>query len=305
MRTMITGGGGFVGSNLASVFSRHGATVWAPSHAELELCDGGAVHAAVSQARPDAIVHAAIWNDPAGLLSDRRHAWNAYVEATRHVVDAANRAGATVVLISSDWVFDGTQGPAGEEEPPNPINAYGFLKALSEQVLTDRAERGLVARISGVQGVHRSRSDLPRSQDAGFGYLVASLVRTLGAGETFTVWDGPGLNLLATPTLASDAAEQIWIALERGLTGTLHCCGGEHVHRVDLARRACALYGLDPALLTVGAPPPGAIGAERVPVDTRLEARRSAERLGWRAADLDTTLTRLGAQLAEVGWWPG
>jgi nucleoside-diphosphate-sugar epimerase len=62
------------------------------------------------------------------VFADRHRAWSAYVEATRHVVDAANTVGAHVVLISSDWVFDGTLGPADEYEPPDPINAYGFSR---------------------------------------------------------------------------------------------------------------------------------------------------------------------------------
>ena len=84
-------------------------------------------------------MHAAIWNALAGLLTDRRRAWAGYVEATRNGVDAAS--GAHVVLVSTDWVFDGTQGPADEDDPPNPINAYGFLKAASELVVP-RARAG-------------------------------------------------------------------------------------------------------------------------------------------------------------------
>ena len=56
------------------------------------------------------------------MLSDRRRAWDAYVGATRNVVDAANAVGAHIVLVSTDWVFDGTQGPAPEDAPPNPVN---------------------------------------------------------------------------------------------------------------------------------------------------------------------------------------
>src|SRR5206468_9749991 len=139
----------------------------------------------------------------------------------RSVADAANCVEAHVVLISTDWVFDGTQGPASETEPPNPIHPYGFLKAASELVVTQRAARGTVARIAGVQGVHRAHTLMPRRQDAGFGYLVASLVRALRAGERFTIWDGDGLNRLSTPTLATDAAELIWLAIERAIDGIL------------------------------------------------------------------------------------
>jgi dTDP-4-dehydrorhamnose reductase len=302
MRIWLTGAGGFVGSNLAHVFAdRHGAEVIAPSHAAVDLNDGRLVRRCVEATAPDAIVHAAIWNDPTGLLGNRRRAWGEYVGATRNVVDAANAVGAHVVLVSTDWVFDGTQGPASEAEPPNPINAYGFLKAASELVVTERATRGTVARIAGVQGVHRARSDLPRLQDAGFGYLVASLVEALRAGERFTVWDGPRLNARATPTLATDAGELIWRALEREATGVLHCCGGEHADRVGLARRAVEAFGLDGDLLDTGPPPPTALSGGGIPYDTRLDATATARALGTELPDLDTTLARLRAEL-ETSW---
>jgi dTDP-4-dehydrorhamnose reductase len=174
MRVWVTGARGFVGSNVVRVLGeRHGASVFAPSRAELDLTDARAVRAAAAEAVPDAVVHCAIVNDRGVLLEDRRAAWAGYVEATRNVVDAANATGAHVVLVSTDWVFDGTQGGATEDEPPNPINAYGFLKAASELVVLERARRGTVARIAGVQGVHWARPQTPRRQDAGFGYLVA------------------------------------------------------------------------------------------------------------------------------------
>ena len=297
MRLWVTGASGFVGSNLVAVFAeRHGAEVVAPRHAEVDVADAAAVRDAVAAARPDAIVHAAIWNAFADLERDRPRAWAAYVGATRNVVDAANAGGIPVVLISTDWVFDGTQGPAAEDAPPSPVNAYGFLKAASELVVTERADRGIVARIAAVQGVHRARPSAPRAQDAGFGYFVAALVDTLRAGRRFTVWDGPGLNALATPTLATDAGELIWRALERDVTGILHCCGGEHADRVGLARRAVAAFGLDPDLLDVGAPPPEALPA-RVPRDTRLDATATAALLGVELPDLDTQLARLRDEL--------
>jgi dTDP-4-dehydrorhamnose reductase len=164
VRIYVTGASGFVGSNLVHVFAgRHGAEVVAPGHADVDVTDPAAVRRAVAAARPDAIVHAAIWNDFAGLERERRRAWEAYVGATRHLTDAANTSGIPVVLISTDWVFDGTQGPACEDEPPNPVNAYGFLKAASELVVTERAGHGVVARIAAVQGVS-TRSPRRRSR---------------------------------------------------------------------------------------------------------------------------------------------
>jgi dTDP-4-dehydrorhamnose reductase len=301
VRVYLTGASGFVGSNLARVFQAHGAELIAPGHSDVDLTEGAVVRRTVVAARPDAIVHAAIWNDPAGLLRDRGRAWASYVEATRNVVDAANVAGAHVVLLSTDWVFDGTQGPARETTPPNPINFYGFLKAQSELVVAMRADCGTVARVAGVQGVHWARPQAPRAQDAGFGYFVASLVDALHAGRRFTVWDDPRLNMRATPTLATDAAELIWSALERQVTGTLHCVGGEHADRIALARRAVAAFGLDEDLLDVGPPDPAALPAGGVPFDTRLDAAATAAALDVELPGLDAMLGRLRTQL-EISW---
>jgi dTDP-4-dehydrorhamnose reductase len=297
VRVFLTGGSGFVGSNLLRVFEARGAEVIAPGHAEVDLTDPVAVASAVASSAPEAIVHAAIRNDPAGLRADRRGAWAAYVGATRHVVAAANAAGAHVVLISTDWVFDGTQAPAREDEPPAPVNTYGFLKAASELVVTERAERGTVARIAGVQGVHWARPQTRREQDAGFGYLVASLVDALRAGRSFTVWEDPAINTIATPTLATDAANLVWRALERGVTGTLHCCGGEHADRERLARIAADVFGLDEDLLRFGPPDPDAIGDEPIPHDTRLDATATAAALGVALPGLRTQLARLRHQI--------
>ena len=300
MRILLTGGSGFVGSNLAHVFARRGAEVVAPTHATLDLTDGAATLRAVRAVAPDAIVHAAILNDPAAMAADRRAAWAAYVGATRHVVDAANAAAAHVVLVSTDWVFDGTQAPATEDTPPNPVNQYGFLKAASELVVGERAERGTVARIAGVQGVHRARPAAPRRQDDGFGYLVASLADALRRGEPFTVWEDERINMRATPTLATGAGELIWRALERETTGVLHCCGGEHADRAGLARRAAVALGLDPALVRTGPPP--APPSAPVPYDTRLDATATFARLGVAPPALDDQLARLRHELEEAAW---
>src|SRR5947209_8271896 len=142
---------------------------------------------------------------------------------------------------------------------------------------------------------------MPRRQDAGFGYLVASLVDALRAGDRFTVWDGEGLNQFSTPTLATDAAELIWLAIARDVDGILHCCGGEHTDRVQLARRAVAAFDLKEELLEIGPPPAEALAGGAVPRDTRLDAAMTAARLEAKLPDLDTTLARLRHDLENVG----
>jgi dTDP-4-dehydrorhamnose reductase len=285
VRVYVTGGSGFVGRTLVRAFE----DVLAPAHREVDVTDAVAVRRSVAEHRPDAIVHAAILNDFARL---EREGWAAYVGATRNVVDAANAVGAHVVLVSTDWVFDGTQGPAAEATPPNPINLYGVLKAASEMVVSTRAERGAVARISAVQGSEPA----PRGQDAGFGYLVAAIVRALRAGERYTVWEGPGINTIATPTLADDAADLIRRIVEGGHEGIFHCCGGEAVDRRTLALRTVEAFGLDGDLLSFGPPPERAPWP--VPYDTSLDATATAAAFGVELPGLDAQLARLERSLA-------
>jgi dTDP-4-dehydrorhamnose reductase len=267
VKVWISGGSGFVGSHLVRAFD----DVCAPTHAEVDVTDAEAVRRSIAAYAPDAVIHAAILNDFTRL---ERDGWAGYVGATRNVVDAAGEA--QVVLISTDWVFS---GPADESTPPNPVNLYGVLKAACEMV----PGVDVIARISAVQAA----SDAPRSQDAGFGYFVASLVRALRAGERFTVWEGDDINMVATPTLATDAAELIRRIVEGGEIGVFHCCGGESVDRRTLALRAVDVFGLDRELLDFGPPPAPPFP---IPHDTSLDARATAAVLGVELPSLDDQL---------------
>ena len=164
MRAYITGGTGFVGSNIVKYFTEiGGADVHCPTHSfvpagpleystePLDLLDGDALRRSVQGFRPDVIVHSMILNDFDLLYGDRSLAWRSYVDVTRDVANAANAVGARLILVSTDWVFDGTQPRADEETPPNPVNFYGVLKLASEQVALARAHDACVARVSGVQ----------------------------------------------------------------------------------------------------------------------------------------------------------
>jgi dTDP-4-dehydrorhamnose reductase len=275
VRVWISGGSGFVGSYLVRAFD----DVCAPPHAEVDVTDTDAVRRSVAAYTPDAIVHAAILNDFARL---ERDGWDAYVGATRNLV----ATGVPVVLVSTDWVFDGARGGYRETDPPRPVNRYGILKAAAELVPGVHA----IARIAAVQGAVAA----PREQDAGFGYFVAAIVRALRAGERFTVWESPDINMVATPTLAEDAAALIARVVVGGHAGIFHCCGGEAVDRRTLALRTAEAFGLDADLLDFGPPPPQ---PWPVPRDTSLDARATAAALGVELPDLDTQLRRLDQEV--------
>ena len=309
MRAYVTGGTGFVGSNIVKVFAeRHGATVHCPVHrfvpadtagftAEpLDLLDDPAVGASVDDFDPDVIVHSMILNDFAAMYADRDLAWRSFVGTTETLARAADRAGAKLILVSTDWVFDGTQSGADEDTPPNPVNFYGVLKMASEQVALLSPARAAVARVSAVSGMHWMRESTPRVQDGGFGYFVTSIVDALEAGRQFAVWEADDINMVASPSLASECAEVMWrIAADPSATGVFHCCGAESTGRMELARLVCDVFDLDASLLRSVPPDTGTVGAVGefpIPYDTSLTVRRTRDILGYEPPAVRELLTR-------------
>ncbi len=298
----MTGGTGFVGSNVMHVALARGHEVLTTVHnfappsgaayatERVDVTLAGKVAASVARFRPDVVVHCAILNDWQRMYDDRRHAWASYVDATRHTADAAAEAGAAYVLVSTDWVFDGTQHGADEATPPNPINFYGVLKVASELVTVERG--GAVARVSGVNGLHRVRPDTPRTQDPGFGYFVASLVDALRSGDRFTVWIGDDINMVATPSLATESAEMILDIGAQRLAGIFHACGGESIGRWDLAQLTCDVFGLDSTQLDTGPPDPQAMPGAPIPYDTSLTSPRTSSLLARSPTPVRSLLER-------------
>jgi dTDP-4-dehydrorhamnose reductase len=312
MRVLVTGGAGFVGSNVVAVAADRGDDVLATArvppprpdprarYVPVDLLEPDVVRVAVAEARPDVIVHTAIWNDFAGIYADRRRGWDAYVGVTGTLADAANDWGAVLVTISSDWVFDGTQSMADESTPPNPINYYGVLKAASELVTLERANEPVVARIGGVVGTHRAGAEMPRKQDAGFGYLVDAVVASLEAGEPFTVWEDERINNIATPTLATLAAEWMLELAESGARGVFHCCSAEPVTRLGLAHTAADVFGLDEGLLRSGPPVEAELPAGPVPHDTSVSSVATARAIGRTPPALGELLARFRGERAAA-----
>ena len=317
MRAYVTGGTGFIGSNIVKMFAeRHGATVHCPVRSfvpddpqgytiePLDLLDTEAVLASVAQFEPDVIVHSMILNDLHGIYNQRELAWRSYVDATLTLAQAANQSKAKLIVVSTDWVFDGTQAGADERTPPNPVNYYGVLKALSEQAALLQADRAAVARVSAVNGVHWARDEMPRGQDPGYGYFVTTVLDAVSQGQSFGVWEGDDINMAATPSLASECAETMWlIAANDDADGIFHCCGAEPAGRMELAQLACEVFGHDPSLLR-SVPPDSEMMASmagaRIPYDTTISTPRTTEVLNYEPLGTRELLERFKLEM-ETG----
>jgi dTDP-4-dehydrorhamnose reductase len=315
MKVYITGGTGLVGSNVLRVaVERHGAHAFATVHkwqpdpaldyryGPVDVHNPDQVLQSVRTFRPDAIVHCAAVNDLPRIYDDRALGWQSYVESTRHLIRAANEVGAKLILLSSDWVFDGTQASAGEHTPPNPINYYGVLKVVGETMLAARCSDWAVARVAGVNGVPWARQSLTLSQNAGLGNLALAVGSALGQDRPFALWQG-AVNDRGNPTLATEIGEMIMRIIEMDLCGIFHCCGGQTATRLELAEATARVFGLDAGLIHCTSPDahdPASLTGIPVPRDTRLDFGSTAERLEYQPVDLDEALHQLRQQL-ETG----
>ncbi len=303
----ITGSNGFVGGNIAHVLKLAGHEVvglvrstpvkalpWETKVTDLSNIDS--IADAISGF--DAIVHSAIANDFNRLQQDRIYAYDSFVGLTQRVTHAANRVGAQVVYVSSGWVMDGTTHMVLESDPGNPVNFYGVLKSLSEQVIRDLApDTGAIARIEGVMGIHQTQEVGPRTQDVGFGYFVTSLVNDLRAGKTFTVFGGERVNKVTTPSAAAECGAEIERIISRKAAGTFHLVGDDSISRMDYARLVCEVFDLDSSLLREEDPPEADLFPGAVPVDTSLSNKETKRALGLGPTPLRQLLVDLRTEL--------
>jgi dTDP-4-dehydrorhamnose reductase len=289
-KVAITGSTGFVGGNIAEVLQSMGFEVIglvrkAPESAlpwesvTVDFQDENSIAKGLAGCK--AVVHCAIHNDFNKLVEDREYAYDSYVGMTSRVTRAANQVGAQTIYISTDWMMDGVGHFTKESDPGNPINLYGSLKMLGEQVIRDLApETGAVCRIGGVMGLHRTKKEMPRGQDVGFGYFVASIVQAISEGKEFVVWGGDRVNKIATPSLASEIGAEISRVIDKKIGGTFHLVGDDAVTRMELAKATCEVFGLDKSKLREGEPPAEALFPAGVPVDTSLSNKLTKEKLG-------------------------
>jgi len=287
-KVALTGATGFLGSQMAAVLTDAGHQVLALTRAQpaaalpwaYEVLNTNDAEALANVLEGyDAIVHTAIANDFQNL--DSQAAYRAYPGLTSSVTQAANAVGAQIIYISTDWVMDGQTPRASESHIGRPVNTYGYLKALGEQVIRDLApDTGAIVRIGGVMGRHRLQQNMPRNQDVGFGYFVASIVDALREGQAFTVFEGEGVNLVATPSLASEISATVHRIITQKATGCFHAVADDAIHRKDLALLVCDVYGFDRSLIQTGPPDASQRFSEPVPVDTSLDNTRVKEVLG-------------------------
>jgi len=231
MRIFVTGNRGQLGRELVRTLSAH--AVDGGDLPELDVTSADATSRRIETARPDVVIHVAALTDTRRCEDEPDLAHRINSLGTRSVALACREAGAALVYVSTNEVFDGLKGePYVESDAPNPVNAYGRSKLDGEEEARALVERLHVVRTAWLYG--GGERDFPSK-------ILAAASRQ---SELSLVTDE-----IATPTLARDLAEAIVRLIERGVYGIYHFTNSGECSRYDWAREVLQLAGRSDVVL--------------------------------------------------------
>ncbi|MFH0771904.1 MAG: SDR family oxidoreductase [Candidatus Omnitrophota bacterium] len=166
-----------------------------------------------------------------------------HLEATKEMAKHCENSASVLIFISTDYVFDGTDGPYKEETAVNPLNLYGRLKLDAERWIQDNMKRYLIIRTTNIYGWD------PETLTPNY---IMSLYRSVKEGKTF---NAPSF-LWGNPTYVGDLAEAIAELYIKEARGIFHIVGSSFVNRLEWAMKACEILGLDGSVVSEIKKPP-------------------------------------------------
>jgi dTDP-4-dehydrorhamnose reductase len=154
MKVLVTGAGGMLGRDVVLAAGNAGHAVVGYGHTELDVTDADALAAKFELERPDVVINCAAWTDVDGAEEAEDAAMAVNGTAAGHLAAAAAAVEASVVYLSSDYVFDGAKGaPYVETDQPAPLSAYGRTKLAGEEATAAANKRHFVVRSSWLFGI--------------------------------------------------------------------------------------------------------------------------------------------------------
>ena len=155
MKVVVTGVKGQLGHDLEKQLTARNHQVFGIDRNELDITDEAAVQAYFDEVKPDAILHCAAFTNVDAAEEDKETAYNVNALGPKYLAQAANKVGAKMVYVSTDYVFDGTATePYEVDHPTNPLGVYGETKFAGEEFLKQNLDRYFIVRTAWVFGIN-------------------------------------------------------------------------------------------------------------------------------------------------------
>lgn len=225
-RVVITGAEGMLGTALREVAPQQYEAIGVDL-AQGDLTRPHEARGAIQPHDPFAVIHCAAYADVDGCSRDPEKAYEVNARGTANVAVACQECDCYLVMLSTDYVFDGTKGtPYVETDEPHPLNPYGESKLLAEKYARESHDKLLVARTQWLYGPN------------GKNFVRTIVTKGRETGKLRVVSDEWG-----SPTYTRDLAARLWQLIDLQPTGILHCANSGICAWSQLARTALEAAG--------------------------------------------------------------
>ena len=266
LRIGVTGADGLLGGTLVPLWRRAGADVVAWTIRDFDVRDAAAVRRAIVGAGPDVVLHLAAYTDVDRAEAEPEVALAVNGDGTANVAAGCRAAGAHLVHLSTDYVFDGTaSSPIPPSAPRAPLGAYARGKAVGEAAVEAAGGAWTIVRTAWAFG--------PGGRN-----FVDTVRAAAVEGRALRVVD----DQVGAPTSVRLVAEGLWGLAARRVTGYWHLAAAGAASWFEVARAVYGCVQADPA---------------RVPPCSSREAARAARRPAYSVLDCRATETVLGVAL--------
>jgi dTDP-4-dehydrorhamnose reductase len=203
---MVTGAAGMVGRAVAAQGTAQGEIVVAFNHHTLDIADEPKLNQAFEQERPEVVINCAAWTDVDGCEFDPIRARRDNAQGPELLARACAKAGALLITISTDYVFDGEKdGFYTQRDQPNPKSVYGASKLEGERRAQAAWANTIVVRSGYIFG------------PGGTNFLSTLLARARRGEDLKAISD-----MLGTPTYAPHLARQLYRLVQLDVPGIYH-----------------------------------------------------------------------------------
>jgi dTDP-4-dehydrorhamnose reductase len=231
---LICGGRGALATAFARACEVRGLEARVCSRAELDICDSGAIEAAIANLHPWAIINAAGYTRVDEAEYETAGCQRENTLGARSLAEAASRDNLQLLTFSSDLVFDGlATSPYVESSAVAPVCAYGRSKALAEVDVMNHCAQTLCVRTAAFFGANQPRD------------FLTCVLRRLAGGQGFAAPN----DIVISPTYLPDLVHASLDLLIDRASGVWHLTNQGAVSWADFVRRAAEIMSVDTSRL--------------------------------------------------------